>query len=179
MCLFLQESPRSVVSFRGASTEDKKSFPSARCAMLVSVGQHYHEGVKFKATVDFVNAKFKECIIFLGDALQRYNLCVSCAEKNPNNLFDLSINKGDEWLQRNKSVLQQFTIPLRVIRWSRWLNDKHFPSAYEKIKREIRKNANYKSTYVQSINEFLIRYRNRCNESDFSLNITFGHVSIN
>jgi hypothetical protein len=46
------------------------------CFLCISVGPDYFKGDKLNAIIDEINQKFKECIVVIGDTLQRYNQMV-------------------------------------------------------------------------------------------------------
>ena len=70
----------------------------------ISVGMEYHEGEKLKATVDWAKRRFETVIVSVADSLQRYNL---------DNNYSLSMALGDQWLARNKDIIEG----CRVQRW--------------------------------------------------------------
>lgn len=43
--------------------KDKRDLVGAKCVIHISVGQEYHEGEKFAATLELINATFRECTI--------------------------------------------------------------------------------------------------------------------
>lgn len=87
--------------------------------LAISVGQEKHEGEKLAATVRWTNNSFKECLIDLSDTLQRYNYMMQGASESE--AYKAALGAGDDWLRRNSQFLQQFTIPVSVLRWDRWL----------------------------------------------------------
>lgn len=100
-------------------TNDKTNHETA--CLAVSVGQEYHEGEKLKVVVERINAQYRHVIIDVADTLQRHNLALerglSLTEAHTE-----TRRLGDEWLDRNRNVLNTFTIPVRIDRWDSRLN---------------------------------------------------------
>lgn len=100
-------------------TEDKTSHKTA--CLAVSVGQEYHEGEKLKAVVEGINAQYRQVIVDVADTLQRHNLALE--NGLPLNEAHMETRRlGDKWLNRNRNILNTFTIPVRIDRWDNRLN---------------------------------------------------------
>jgi tRNA-dependent cyclodipeptide synthase len=160
------------VTFR-CDAQDKFKMQNSDCILHISVGQEYHEGEKFLATMDLVNRTFRSCSIMLCDTLQRHTLRM----KNPNlsdeELYNKSLVLGDEWLSRNYNAYAYLSIDSKVMRWDEWLNH----TDYAKYKKEIDNLYNYDSDYrdkVRStINKFLARQDLLHDETAFKLCETY------
>lgn len=77
--------------------------------LLISVGQQYHEGLKFISTIDKLNrAKISFCNIMVADTLQRHN---------PGNTHISTKNMGEEWLKRNMEYIKGLNCPYKISRW--------------------------------------------------------------
>jgi len=90
----------------------------------ISVGQEYHEGDKFLATVEWARTRFEDISLNLCDSLQRHNF--EFLGLSPFSAFSLSLKKGDEWLERNSRALS--LINPQITRWEDWKKD---PRWYE------------------------------------------------
>lgn len=92
----------------------------------ISVGQEYHEGEKFKATMQWAKHRFDKVIICVNDTLQRYNYVYKEGISN-DDAMSKSENAGREWLERNLSAIR--SIPsYEIIRWNNWLNHPDYSS---------------------------------------------------
>lgn len=96
-----------------------------RCSLGISLGAHYHERGKFRATVDWVSDRFESCAIILCDTLQRFNSPAFYRGDEAAALRD-AIAFGDDWLRRNSDSLAAFSIPHVVSRWEDWRNHPDF-----------------------------------------------------
>src|SRR5688572_6281343 len=63
----------------------------------ISVGQSYHEGEKFKATLRWLQPRFKKIVICVNDTLQRHNF----SNISDNEAFFKAEAAGREWIERN------------------------------------------------------------------------------
>lgn len=107
-------------------------FKNAECALPISVGQFAHEGEKFEAIIYTVNSIFRKCIIMVNDSLQRYSIAAH-ANKSIAELHNQANILGEQWISRNKKIINKLTIPHQIIRWDFWLNHPLFTDAQEKI----------------------------------------------
>ncbi|MES2214631.1 MAG: ATP-binding protein [Pseudomonadota bacterium] len=157
-----------VASLGGIPKEDKDFLKSKTCIMVISVGQEYHEGAKFKATLEMVNSRFKECTIAVCDTLQRHTLCIpKDSDYNTSKLYDLSKSLGDEWIQRNEAVIQtQLKIPSRCVRWDEWFKTARFEEDFKRVKRQYETNEGYKAAIVEVVNTFVERNSKRTPGAD-------------
>lgn len=123
------------------------------CSLDISVGQEYHEGEKLKAAIEWINKKpFKRCIINIADSLQRHNLA------NTENPYESSIKLGEQWLWRNKKLLDQINIGFEIIHWDSWINDAQFSEALQWIENEYSRNENFNALVSDHMEDFT----NRC-----------------
>jgi tRNA-dependent cyclodipeptide synthase len=100
----------------------KDQFKEAKCALPISVGQPYHEGEKFKATIELLNKHFKECMIIVCDSLQRHTMAIYDETASEEELHQRAIHEGDQWIERNIEIIKQLRIPYQIKRWDDWLN---------------------------------------------------------
>jgi tRNA-dependent cyclodipeptide synthase len=127
---------------------------NAHVVLPISVGQLYHEGEKFAATLQGVQNKFGSCDIIVADTLQRYNLLTEYSAQDANTL---ALQRGQEWLQRNEISLKEFSIPHKIIRWDTCLKDPEFANWLEKIKEYYQHDKAYRNTIEEDINTFMQR----------------------
>src|SRR3990167_9821135 len=142
----------------------KDIFKNSTCLLTISVGQEMHEGEKFLSTIRLVNSAFKNCVILVGDSLQRHAMSIADRESS-NEFYEHSLLEGDWWLERNKEYYSQLTIPYHIIRWDYWLAHDEYQHFYSKICESYSEDPGYKSAFQKTIDEFLIRYRRRLNSS--------------
>ncbi|HCU05126.1 MAG: hypothetical protein A2X77_05435 [Gammaproteobacteria bacterium GWE2_42_36] len=147
--------------------EDKKQiFLQSTCALPISVGQAYHEGEKFLSTVYLINKNFKQCIIFVADLLQRFTLQIVSPQLTEAQTYQLSIQNGQEWIDRNQHYLNTMTIPFRVIFWSQLLEQPEFDSPKKRVDHLYEHNESFKNTLDAVAETYIKRQANtiRSNE---------------
>ncbi len=103
----------------------KSQFSTSKCVLPISVGQEYHEGEKFKATIKLVNDHFNECLIIVCDSLQRHTIPLYTHEVNELP-YNQALKAGDGWLKNSQSYLDQLRINYKIMRWDDWLNHKNY-----------------------------------------------------
>ena len=89
--------------------------------LLISVGQPYHEGDKFAATVDWAARHFERLHVLVADTLQRHN--------KPD---DWS-GRGTAWIERNRAAWAACGREVTVSRWNEWLARPEFPGVLEQF----------------------------------------------
>ncbi|GEM_PF-915534 len=105
------------------------SFKTAR--FHISVGQEYHEGEKFKATMEWAKHRFEKVVICVNDTLQRYNYLYK-SSLSPEQAFSQTEKLGQEWIDRNLPIIQ--SLPnYELHRWEDWRNSDDFASQYNYV----------------------------------------------
>ena len=89
--------------------------------LLISVGQPYHEGDKFAATVEWSARHFKNLHILVADTLQRHN-----------ELADW-FARGGAWIERNQLEWATCGREVTVSRWDEWRAKPEFSSVLEEF----------------------------------------------
>lgn len=138
----------------------KNLFKDSTCLLTISVGQEVHEAEKFESTIKLVNDSFQSCIILIDDSLQRHTMALDSKE-NPESFFEISINEGSLWLERNKIYYNELKNLNKIIRWTDWLRHRHYKIQREKILSLVDQDINYKNSFISSINEFITRFIQR------------------
>lgn len=121
------------------------------CVLPISVGQPYHEGDKFEATIKLINKKFKTCEIIVCDTLHKYNM---------DNNYDLALQSGNDWLERNIPILNRVksNCLYTISRWDDWINKDKF----NEYKKEIL--GINDCEYLNSLEESITKYVDRQND---------------
>ncbi|MCK4869478.1 MAG: tRNA-dependent cyclodipeptide synthase [Gammaproteobacteria bacterium] len=122
-------------SFRHNPPGHQFIYPYASAVLLISVGQKYHEGEIFAATIDLINrSNFKNVAIIIGDSNQKYNLRINSDEKL-SMLHEKAVALGTQWLNNNRKYYSQLTVPYNIIRWDEWVQH----DDYEKHRNTVNK----------------------------------------
>jgi len=146
------------VNFR-CRPEFKSKIKNSIALVHISVGQNYHEGEKFIATMDLINETFKYCYVMLCDSLQRHSLKLKYSNLSDSELYRLALEKGDEWLIRNGNILKALTIPYKIYRWDFWLSHPD----YAKYKIEVDKLYYHHQKFQQAVKATIEKYLARQN----------------
>lgn len=144
------------VNFR-CKEEYKKQLNGSSCIVHISLGQAYHEGEKFLATMDLINETFSSCILILCDTLQRYSLQIEDHTLSEKNAYEKTLRLGNEWLQRNLLAYNYLTIPLKLYRWNDWLNHRDYKTYSDKVVKLYQTDREYKNCLQETIKTFLSR----------------------
>ena len=147
----------------------KAMFLKSRCLMTVSVGQEVHEGEHFEVTVQLVNESFDEVIILVDDTLQRHTMALEkggCAK----DYDEFALAEGDNWLVRNQCYINQLGVLIKILRWDHFLKHEKFSAMKSKLLNVYENNPEYRDIFVQTIEEFLVRYYRRLlDKSNFDM----------
>lgn len=144
------------VNFR-CENNQKTFLRNSKCIVHISLGQIYHEGEKFIATMDLINETFKHCDLILCDTLQRYTVMIENENIDEKEAYRITKEKGTEWLERNKLALNHLTIPIKIFRWDYWLKHKNFQKYKNIIMELYENNYAYRKSLDLTIDKFLAR----------------------
>ncbi|MCF8587205.1 tRNA-dependent cyclodipeptide synthase [Gordonia sp. HY285] len=121
--------------------------------LLVSVGADYHEGEKLGATIDLLNRSgFGRVTVAVADTLQRHNL-----DADPGSAYRFSRRRGDQWLARNRRLLDLLTADVDILRWDAALSDPDYPRALDRVRAAYASDAAYASAIDTTIDRFVAR----------------------
>jgi tRNA-dependent cyclodipeptide synthase len=151
----------------------KDEFERSRCFLPISVGQPYHEGEKFAATIRLVNdSNFKECVIVVCDTLQRHTMAIFEPEMDEESLYQKALQNGDAWIERNKSTIETLTIPYQIVRWNKWLFSPLYQQKRKIIDEAYDTDAKFKQAFDDTVSQFLDRIKKR--RKAINLSIAFN-----
>lgn len=144
--------------FVGVDDQQKKEFKDAKCALLISVGQKYHEGEKFNASIKLANKHFSFCNILVGDTLQRHTLRINNPNISASDSYELVKNLGEMWIERNMQYISTLTIPYKISRWDEWLKQDKYQHYSNKVFELYNNDSNYKNIIEDIAHSFLSRH---------------------
>jgi len=130
--------------FVGVDDQQKKEFKDAKCVLLISVGQQYHEGEKFNSSIKLVNKHFSFCNILVGDTLQRHTLRINHPDISVSDSYYLAKNSGEMWIERNMQYISTLTIPHKISRWDEWLKQDKYQYYSNKVSELYNNDSKYK-----------------------------------
>jgi tRNA-dependent cyclodipeptide synthase len=144
-------------------TQAAPDYRGKHALFLISVGQDYHEGGKFEATVDLVNRSgFGRYTIAVADILQRHNL----SNYDYQQVYQVSSDAGDQWLARNRAAIDRLEIPGRILRWQECLAEDGYRQLLDRVQFEYENNREYREEVNATIDLFLDRLKKRDPEAD-------------
>ncbi|MGE0279077.1 MAG: tRNA-dependent cyclodipeptide synthase [Rhizobiaceae bacterium] len=125
------------------------------CTLGISVGQPYHEGGKFAATVEWAARHFEHIRVDVSDTLQRHRLIREGVRAEE--AARASLREGDRWLARATPVLGACGKPYTITRWNEWLRHTEFPAVHQAYGRLAQSNAVLSGAVVADIDGFIAR----------------------
>lgn len=96
----------------------------------ISVGQEYHEGEKFAATMAWAGNRFRKVIVCVNDTLQRFNY--EFEGRAPDAAFRETEAAGREWIERNLAAIRTAGV-YDIYRWEEWRGCADFTGALSRI----------------------------------------------
>ena len=145
---------------------------SSACTLGISVGGHFHEGDKFRATVKWVSTNFNYCHIFVCDTLQRYNhkdFYLGDKERARQE----SRRQGDQWIKNNRLAFESFSIRYDVGRWDDWTAHERFPEYWETMQRLFKDCRPFREALEGDVSRFLNNNWSRLANDGVSYQIRF------
>ena len=121
--------------------------------LLVSVGADYHEGEKLGATIDLINrSNFGQITVAVADTLQRHNLDLPAGRA-----YELSRRRGDQWIDRNRPLLDRIGSDVDVLRWDDALSHADYPGFLHRVQAAYADDAAYRTAINSTIDRFMAR----------------------
>ena len=119
------------------------------CRLHISVGQPYHEGPKFAATMDWARARFKNVTVCVNDALQLGNFMFERGIDR-HTAYIRAINEGGKWLERNAASLEGVDIR----RWESWKTWPEYPLMLEAVLKTYAENKEFSAAIDRTAASF-------------------------
>lgn len=123
------------------------------CRLQVSVGQPYHEGEKFQATMNWVSERFENIILCVNDTLQRYNTLAENPALSEDQSAVLWNKMGSEWIERN-SVYFSSATNCTIYRWDDWILSPEYEERHNQVMNFFSTNANFRSSIQKNVMDF-------------------------
>jgi tRNA-dependent cyclodipeptide synthase len=130
------------------------------CTLGISVGQPYHEGEKFAATVEWAARHFEHIRVDVSDTLQRHRLIGEGA--SPAEAARASLRAGDRWIAEAMPVLTAGGRPFAIVRWDNWLRHPELPAVHAAYSRLAASDPVLNAAITGDIDDFIARQVRRC-----------------
>lgn len=143
--------------FQGVTSTRKAQFKANTCVLPISVGQDYHEGEKFKSLLRLVERHFARCKVIVGDYLQRHTLGLCYPNRSPDEIGELALQLGQEWLKRNTTSIEEMSVPSEITLWKEVCDDARFAMYTSLMHRLYDVDSEYTNVVLHDINAFLAR----------------------
>lgn len=117
----------------------------------ISVGQPYHEGEKFRCTIDWAKHRYGKVIVLVNDSLQRFNYMFEegLSEKDAHSK---ALSEGTQWIARNMAAIA--SLPnFEIYRWDAWKRSQGYFSDLQKTKILYEQNPQFKQAINKSIED--------------------------
>ena len=136
---------------------DWVDYPS--CTLGISVGQAYHEGEKYAATVEWAARHFEEIRIDVSDTLQRHRLIGEGVP--PGEAKAMSLREGDAWIARATPILAACGRPCVIVRWDAWLRHPDFFAVFDAYSGLAQSDQVLRAAMAADIEGFIARHAKR------------------
>ena len=170
---------KTKASFAGCPVSDRKLFANSSCILPISMsGSREHEGHRFSATAELINASFKSCTLLIVDSLYRHTLKIDSPDQDNTTLYNRSMQAGDDWLERNKTIYTKFSIPHKIARWDDYLQNSKFGIHLNAISDSYNSNEEYTTAINTSIEQYLARHTSKRLGNDYNYQVIFDYCRI-
>src|SRR5688572_7303473 len=129
------------------------------CTLGISVGQPYHEGDKFAATVEWAARHFEQIRVDVSDTLQRHQLIGTGATSVQ--AANAALREGDRWMTRASPVLTACGRSYTFVRWNAWLQHPLFAEVHDAYSQLATSDAVLSAAVATDIEGFLARRASR------------------
>jgi tRNA-dependent cyclodipeptide synthase len=129
------------------------------CTLGISVGQPYHEGEKFAATVEWAARHFEQIRVDVSDTLQRHRLMGEGTQ--PGEAEAISRSEGDAWIASATPILANCGRSYTIIRWDTWLRYPDFFAVLDAYAGLVQSDAVLRTAIAADIESFITRHANR------------------
>jgi len=139
-------------------TSHKTDLKTSNALLCISVGQPYHEEHKLTAAINLINQLFHsgKCTVMLADSLQRYNLLhLPGKELSLKEAHQIAHIKGNEWVDRNQSIINNLKIPYQIKRWNDFLKEEEYQKKLQFIENLIENDLGLSEAIQQTVNFFV------------------------
>lgn len=123
------------------------------CRIEISVGAEYHEGAKFKSSVQWATGRFDRVVFHVVDTLQRHNISFE-KKLSIGQAYKEARLKGDRWLSRNMDAIKLVSNKLEIYRWDDWKQHPDFVENRKKLMTLYRTNAKFMKAVNDKMNGF-------------------------
>lgn len=148
-------------TFRHNVKNHKQIYPKSHVNLLISVGQLYHEGEKFKATVDLIcRSNFASCTVVICDTIQHYNYMFSGLLCEADARLRAS-EDGRAWALRNAASLEKLSSVIQTKHqyWDDSIEHSKFPLYLNMLQEKLNADCELKEAFNYSANEYITRYK--------------------
>ena len=137
--------------------------------IAVSVGGKDFEGESLSILIEAINKlsnKITNCIVAVGDTLQRHNYQVN-GKTSDEVALSMAAKAGEDWVKRNNEFLKKLIVPYHITRWNDWLNDKEYTNAYLEVSILFKTDSAFREAIQCSVKAFSSRFSKRHEELGF------------
>jgi tRNA-dependent cyclodipeptide synthase len=125
------------------------------CCLDVSLNNRYQTGPYLSSMIEWINRRFKSCILSLGDTLHRHNLRYQYPDKALSHA--IALKAGNQWLEENAKNLEHFQIPYTLFRSDDWLALSEFDPIHEDLWNFYNTDQNFSESVSRDIQSFVDR----------------------
>lgn len=144
-------------SFRNNAKDCFKPDKISDVTLIISPGQPYHEGEKFKSTIELVNrSNFRKCYIMIGDSNYRHTLKIH-QKISDNQAYELALATGNAWLERNNQYIEMLTCDYEIIRWDSLLAQPDYSTYRKAVDKIFSDDLVVRDSFLYSAKNFIAR----------------------
>lgn len=129
----------------------------SRVRLMISVGQDYHEGDKFKAVVNWINRNpsIEEVHVSVNDYLQRHNYYAQGIDTKRADATAMA--EGTLWIARNKHALSDIQAKTHITRWNEWFGSIAYQEAREAVAEYGQENPGFELAICEDVSAHTAR----------------------
>lgn len=146
-----------------------------KIVLPISIGQSYHEDVRFLSTINLLNEyEIQHCDIVAADTLQRHTLQINNRQLEIEYLHEKALMFGNMWLDRNINSINKLACTYNILRWDQWLFSQEYIKLRADIESLIQSNRDFYFIFTETANKFVERFIKRTMVNSIDINVIFN-----
>ncbi|MBL7959687.1 tRNA-dependent cyclodipeptide synthase [bacterium] len=139
------------------SITQKELFLHRRCYLGISIGNPQFRSESFQVLLEWISSHFDECLIVVGDYLQRYNEHIFYNRQAKEAEIE-SLRMGDAFLKESEKYLSRLTKEqFRVTRWKPYLDSPEYHKAKKILDELFVSSFEFRESIDKTSTEFISR----------------------
>jgi len=142
---------------------DKKEIYSRKCYIGASLNNPFFTGKHFPLLIQWIDNRFPECVIIIGDYLDRYNELIFNKNDKMYSAIKTCLRKGTELKKHISNELEKTKkCKFHINHWLEYYNYSSFQDKLDFLNKVFKSHKDFKDSVLGSCREFIDRQSSKC-----------------